>query len=343
MQIPGKYNIKLRQLLDYVAQEEIFESLLGIYPIEGDYYCSPFRKDSNPGCYFQMDPNGVIRFMDWADEENNRLDCFDAVKNYFNLSSYLQVVHLIYDTLILGKPVDQIMGKKENHTSDFKPTEIKQETKIMVHPCKFSKRDEEYWSEYGITEEQLLEDKVYSISKVYTSGKKGQHISYCSTKLAYADVNFPSGHKKVYFPEAASTGSLRFLTNCTHNDIGNISKINYQLNYIIITKSHKDCRVLKNLGYSNTVYFSNEGQVPEEKILQALLKSFRFVYIFYDFDDTGIKASEGLKSIIESYYPEKRIFLLYTQNVKIKDISDYYKFLGGYECSQYLKQNVRFI
>ena len=43
--IPGKHEIRLEQLLNYVSQEEIFRLIFNFYPEEGELYSSPFRVD----------------------------------------------------------------------------------------------------------------------------------------------------------------------------------------------------------------------------------------------------------------------------------------------------------
>ena len=335
MKIPGKYNIKLRQLLDYVSQEEIFESLIKIYPEEGEKYFSPFRVDKTPDCYFKMDRNGVIRFYDWANPDYPSLDCFDAVKVYYNLDSYLQVIHLIYDTLIENRNISTTSKKQSSFSQ---PPGLPSTTQIQVCTTEFSKKDYLYWMEYGITEEHLKEDRVYPISKYFVSNKKGQDVYYCESKLAYSDTSFPSGHKKIYFPKSPK---FRFLTNCTHNDIGNISNLNPSLEYLLITKSHKDHRVLKNLGYVNTVYFSNEGQIPEDSYLSALVFPYTRVYIFFDSDSTGIKASRKLKDAILDIYENLEIIIIFLEVENCKDISDLYKASGKECCLEFLQGKIK--
>ena len=334
--IPGKFDIRLNQLLMYVSQEEIFQLIFKIYPEEGEQYCSPFRVDSSPGCYFRYNDEGKLKFIDWADMDNSSLDCFEAIKKYYNFSSYTEVIHLIYEVFIEGKDP----ALRPENVNRVVPTANKTRTQIGVHKQDYTPADMKYWNQYGITEENLKEDKILSINKTYIKSRKGEFIINSGTELSFADISFPSGNRKVYFPENDKNHKRRFITNCTQNDVGNMQNIDYTCNYIIITKSHKDFRVLKNSGYKNTVYFSNEGQYPSKEILSDLTKFFNLVYIFFDNDSAGIKASLNLKNKISDVSTAK-VVLVYIKNIfKVKDIADMYKFHGEEVCNEFLKDTL---
>ena len=333
--IPGRHEIRLEQLLNYVSQEEIFRLIFNFYPEEGELYSSPFRVDNTPGCYFRYSENGKLKFIDWGNPDDTILDCFEAVKIYYNFSSYIQVIHLLYDVFIEGKIPEEV---KKITSSPRKPR-ARKKTKIAVHRQPFTEKDRKYWEQYGITEEELIEDKIFSIDKTYINSAKGEYIINSSTELSFADTSFISGNKKVYYPEKTKEHKRRFITNCNQNDIGNLQNIDFNLNYLIITKSHKDCRVLKNSNYKNTVYFSNEGQYPNNEELLKLVKSFPHIYIFFDNDSTGIKAAINLKNKISNLCLNKVTLVYINSLYKAKDISDLYKYYGKEICHNFIIQN----
>lgn len=336
MQIPGKYSLRINNILDYIAQEEIFKLVLGSYPDLGEQYCSPFRVDSNPGCYFYYDSRDRLKFVDWGNTGNTHIDCFEAVKLFFKLDNYVQVIHLIYDALVDGRKIERVQE------SQVKKKERKK-TFISVHKKQFSKEDQEYWNKFGITEENLEEDQVYPIDKIYINSQKGESVFYPRRELAYADTNFPSGHKKVYFPNRKGQHKMRFLTNCTQNDIGNLNNIDYSQENLVITKSHKDHRVLKNLGYHNTVYLSNEGQVPEPDILSKLISTFKKIFIFFDNDLVGYNAAEYLKQKILDIKSSIEIFIVRINFTKTKDIAELFALHGKQVCQEFTNKNIYYV
>ena len=330
--IPGRHEIRLDQLLNYVSQEEIFQLIFKFYPEEGELYSSPFRVDNIPGCYFRYNDNGKLKFIDWGNPDNTILDCFEAVKTYYNFNSYTKVIHLLYDVFIEGK----IPVEVKNTLASPRDPRARKKTKIAVHRQPFTEKDREYWQQYGITEEELIEDKIFSIDKTYINSTKGEYIINSSTELSFADTSFISGNRKVYYPEKTKEHKRRFITNCNQNDIGNIQNIDFSLDYLIITKSHKDCRVLKNNTCKNTVYFSNEGQYPNNEELSKLVKSFPIIYIFFDNDSTGIKAAINLKNKISDLCLSKVILVYINSAYKAKDISDLHKYYGKEICHNFI-------
>ena len=347
MSIPGKYEIRLKDFLDYFSQEEILHTVLSYYPREGEYVCSPFRIDRNPKCYFEYGFSGKLRFIDWADSDNNHIDCFEFVKRVRGYRSQLNVIHFLYDKLVEGLSEEELESRKETITPVR--AEIKaQRTKAVLsgHICEFNDNDRDYWWQYGITEEQLKEDKVFAVDKVYLKPEnKEEFVTYCSREKVYIDLNFQDNTKKIAFPEARQRGkSIRFLTNCTANSIGNYTNISIKENYLIITKSQKDHRVLKNLGYHNTCYFSNEGQFPDRDLLFELIFFYKRIYIFFDDDRAGHDASTKLKERIEQLLQDiphrVELYEVFTGTEECKDISDYYKAHGKEASSQLLSQQI---
>ena len=119
-------------------------------------------------------------------------------------------------------------------------------------------------------------------------------------------------------------GRKRFLTNCTKNDVGGINSLVSYGKELIIAKSYKDYRVLKNNG-KNVVWFQNEGMIPSDSILTLLVRHFASVIVWFDNDQPGIIASEKVKNHINTLVPCKAKNLWLPERsleVGIKDPSD---------------------
>lgn len=315
------------KLLQYVSEEDIFELVFGYKPIPYDYVTSPLRKDNNPGCYFDFRPNGRLCFVDFGGNIriNGRdmvnIDCFDAVQLYYNFTNLYSTLEFIYKKLILGSNI-----KRQPKINNIKrQPKRKKKTEILITTRTLQKKDQLYWEEYGITKQNLIEDNVFPITG-YTvkNGKNGDYHRRIYD-LCYAYTDFEEGRKKIYRPY--QKGKNKFLTNCKASDVGGINKLSFAGHNLVISKSYKDYRVLKNLGL-DVVWFQNEGMFPEESLLKSLCMTFDYVTVFFDNDETGIKTATKLVDLINSYYSGKaeKIYLptsLLKHNVK--DPSDFYK------------------
>ena len=97
------------KILEIVSEEDIFEMIFGFKPKEFDYVTSPFRQDNKPGCWVIV--TGKLKFIDWASDyyvngvKMVSMDCFDAVKLYYQLPNFYDTLHFIYNHLIQGKEI----------------------------------------------------------------------------------------------------------------------------------------------------------------------------------------------------------------------------------------------
>jgi len=290
------------KILEYVTQEDIFQLVFGFEPVEFEYVTSPFRQDENPGCWFETDFNtGKLRFTDFADTRKIRgvkmlnIDCFDAVMIYYNLPNFYKTLEYIKAVLIDGRNLD-------NDIKHIKPKKIKEkkvkksQVKILVSTRDFLIPDKNFWEKrYLITKQNLMEDKVFPVSKFkLLNTKSGDHL-FRTPDISYVFTNFSSGNKKIYRPK--KKGSKRFITNCTADDVGGMESQIKAGRLLVITKSYKDYRVLKNLGL-NVRWLQNEGMFPKSKEFWRLIESFDQVVVFFDNDEAGIKASKQLVDLI---------------------------------------------
>jgi hypothetical protein len=287
-----------KEVLKLISQEEIYFLATGIQPEEGKYFCSPFREDNNPGCFFSYAQDNILYLCDYATNRKIKniklkyVNCFDAVILAKNLKNIAEALRYIYNTMCEDKVRNTVPELVRNTGTIFKS--------ITPYVRCFEERDKKYWSQYYITSENLIQDKILPL-KAYSfyHSKKGTFSSFVNNELAYCYCDFPSNNKKIYFPERTKTSNKnRFISTCTENDIGGLSLLPVIGNRLVITKSYKDWRVLKNNGL-DTVWFQNEGCIPEE--LSKLAKRFDEIVIFYDNDLPGIEASSKLSGIIKSY------------------------------------------
>jgi RNA recognition motif-containing protein len=327
--------ISKEKLLQYVTEEDIYELVFKFKPVEFEYITSPLRVDNNPGCWFEVDvTTGKLMFRDFGDG-NKPLDCFDLVQRYFKLPNFYKTLDFVKTALIDGKGV-----KHDIKHVKARPKRIlaqKTRVKILVKTRPFNDADRKFWQQYGITKKQLIDDKVFPISLFKMIGTKKGDISIKPRKVTYAYTEFDKDMKKIYQPY--QKGKYKFATNCDQNAVGGLKKLVPFGRQLVITKSYKDYRVLKNQGL-NSVWFQNEGQIPSLDIVLNLANRFDNVIIFFDNDETGINAAIKVVNLINENIPGKaRRICLDTKlaQFRIKDPADLIKKRGRKALTDFLK------
>lgn len=321
--IESKGYIDRDEILKFVSEEEIFELVFGFLPEEFLHAVSPFRVDNKPNCWFQYYPSGKLKFVDFASKiiirgkQMVNIDCFDAVQIYFKLPNYYETLKFIRDTLIDGKRIAGV-EVPERTLSEF-ITYKKKEVKIYIENRDFEGKDARYFKKYEISSQNLIEDKVFAVTKLkLIDTKSGDHTIYCND-LCYAHTNFNNGKKKIHRP--MQKGSKRFITNCTQNDIYGLKGLPKFGDLLMIKKSYKDYRVIKNQGLC-TIAFQNEGMIPSNEILLPIVKGYKRVVVFFDNDEAGITAGKKVVDHINSFFPGKARAIHLPIDLKDKGITD---------------------
>lgn len=328
-------------ILSFLTQEEIFSIIFNFLPKEFDYCVSPFRADKNPGCFFHY-YGGKLRFVDFGNSGRylnirmTSIDCFDAITVHKQFTSFHCTLEFLSDYILTTKKIS--LSKEAKTKLISKPKKLKE---IFIKPRGWDSRDPIFWAEYGISKKNLVEDKVFPVQSFTITNTKSGTITIYPKDASYAYTGFQYNHKKIYRPY--NTGKYRFMTNCTENDIGGIEFLDYSVKHLTITKSYKDYRVLKNLGY-NVIWFQNEGMIPKKEVLEEIILCYTTIYIFFDNDVQGIKASDDVTTVLEGWFigqnfkqlhvPEKYI------EKKVSDPSDMYKEIGKKELQEFLKLNI---
>lgn len=315
-------------LLVVYRQEEIFKIALKEYPMIGRYYLSPFREDNYPGCFFEW-YSGKLIFKDFADTKTHR-DCFSFVQDFFGIPTIEQLIPFIVDALsnnnIPQSTVPLYTGKQRKSRSE-----------LQFRAKPFTVKDNLFWKQFEITTDQLQQDNVFSnlVYRIYDAETDQMKI-FRPFDLSYTIGGFEGGRIKIYNPLKKKKG--KWFTNCKSNDVGGIGLLNFAEPYLLITKSYKDWRVLKNQGYTNDVWFQNEGAFPDDSILK-LLSEFPRVYIFFDNDEQGHKSSIQLESLLTNLTPEVLVKRLFSPYSYLKDPSDIISVKGNQILNEFLWKN----
>jgi len=333
-------DITVEQVLQKVTQQQIFELVLGSTFDFSGRYCSPLREDTKPDCRFEERPDGTILFVDFGERlltGKTHRTCFSMIMDYYSISLN-EAIKLICGRFNLS--TNSVDYPKSIHKVSYDYTIEKQET-IITYEAKYpSKSDVLYWSQFLISIDNLTEDNVFCVRSFNISNHKGKR-KINAYKNVYA-IDFIDA-VKIYQPY---NNKYKWITNCNENHIGNIDNLPSMAEELIIQKSYKDYRVLKNLDYSNIIWFHNEGCLPSMDILKNLTDRFKIITVFYDNDEDGVKAGEKLCTIFNSirencsrlvYLPRKRLHKKLYGNY-LKDPAEFIHREGKQDLVAILKQ-----
>lgn len=304
--------IDKNEILKSYSEFDIFKLVFGEIPVIGEKYLSPFRIDNDAGCFFDYSGNGRLLFYDYASSAIC-YDCFTAVKLYYNLNNFYETLKVIRDNVV---------KTDSNVLSVERVKERKRKVNIHINPRNFVELDKSFWQQYYISSENLKEDFVYPLKEIILTNTKKGNVRIDFREIAYCYTNFKSGNKKIYIPNSLN---YRFISTCSLEDIGGYEKIRYDEDYIIVTKSYKDFRVIYNQGY-NVIWLQNEGMYPK-KLVEISLK-FSKVFVLFDNDAAGMKASENIVERLLKDTESEIINIKVPLYKNVKDPSDFIKYKG---------------
>lgn len=313
-------DITPEQLLQKIDQVKIFEWILKQPVIFGNKYRSPFREDNEPKCFFTQREDNTILFIDFGDRTGRtHRSCFRMVMDSYNPTLTLtEAIEVICERFNLSKnssdyPVIQQFDKLAT---------VRSKTRIDYIARDFEPRDRKYWNKFLISLSDLEEDNVLAAKKFTKINKKGVLSMYPPT-ICYA-IDFIA-HVKLYMPY---NPELKFITNCDEDDIGNIDNLSHFGDRLIIGKSYKDHRVVRNiLNFHDVIWFMNEGCIPSEHILKNLLSRFENIIIFFDNDFTGFRTAYKLYRVLTSLSSKSKVFIRYIP-ISLKPIKDAGEFVS---------------
>lgn len=334
-------------ILNEVSEEDIFKIIIKepILKDKGALYRAPYREDSNPDCYFE-NYNGVLSFVDFADYQSSK-NCFMFLQRVLKLT-HNEVLQYIYGHFNLGSGDGKfrLKDKQENdHVEEEKLVKSFKERTITYLPREFGYKDKKFWSQYGISKENLIKDGVIPIQMYRSTSKHGKYFTIACMDEAYAYTKFTTlkgklkpNKVKIYRPYANK--EAKWFTNCNQNDVGYLEELPEKGDLLIITKAYKDCRILKNFGIVSC-WVQAEGIFPNREILQNLCARFKKIMIWFDNDSTGIAHSARLVSVLNDIESNKATLIMLPPKLlkeSVKDPSDFYAKKGKEETIKFLTE-----
>lgn len=277
-------HIDYKNFLSY--ELDIWCWVLGFRLHLGQRFCNPMRNDNHAGVWLEQ-YKGRIVLVDFGDRTFLNMTVFDAVMYTYGIDFKQALDKISREFKITNNIVKhRTKSKPFNFYLSYIPWQVNGKDVFVEH-------DRDYWSQYGINSSQLEEDNVKSCKAIqYNTKSSPDSLRLYETSPSYAiHVN---NHIKCYNPYSQP----KWLSTCTEQDVGAYDKLK-DSDTLIITKSYKDCRVLRNAGYES-VWLQNEGvSLPFEYLIK--FQQYNNKFILFDNDEAGIKAGKELATFANSF------------------------------------------
>lgn len=289
-------HISWQEIINTVDQLDLWSWFFG-YPVSlGQPVCNPMRVDTHANCFLDWGfyKKEFIVLNDFADRKFHGMTVFDAMMHQYYLS-FDAVCQKIYTEFIvpggykLGSVPFKAPGKEEfRFILEYIPWTLNGREVFIPE-------DKLFWSQYGITSSQLKRDNVKSNRQIiFNSRHNPGSFQRMAVTPSYTYL-FESGRRKCYQPYHDKWNKWK--STCTEEDVGGWN--NLTNDNLVITKSYKDWRVLKNSGY-NTIWLQNEGcKIPWDKLIR--LQGIKTKFILFDNDKAGITAGQELAAYCNQF------------------------------------------
>lgn len=304
------------QILQEIGPYNIYDYYIG--PIDTNKaMLSPFRKERRPSFVVKSLPDGGMYHKDYGDDQYKG-DCFSLVMQLFCLT-FREALNKIEKDFKGGG--DGI--KRVDKVTVVKPPPPSPPKTITPQVRKFRPQDLEYWQQYGITEQDLIKEEIYSID-YYIMGDK---TFWVGNELCFG-YKFDEGWK-IYYPERTEWKWWSSVPNDVIEGWGNV----VDFDFLIITKSRKDRMVLSKIT-KNVINAQNESRSLLTETHKNLFRYFKKVYIFFDADEPGVRACKKITDEMGWNYINTPKILLHKG---IKDPAEWVKVEGYSPLQEFLK------
>lgn len=325
-------NITKEFILSKINQESIMQYYTGLNVNSKKLALSPFRSDSHVTVGIYKSKSGILYLHDFA--TNEHINCFQAVMKLYNCNYYKALE-------IIAKDFGLIEGTKSKLITPKKVESIKQnETcNIQVQIKDFTKKELEWWKQFGIDKKLLKKYHVYSILHVFLNGElKFTSSEKCPIYGYYFGKDKNKRELwKIYFPLSKKDNKqIRFLNNLPTKKLQGYKQLEDSGNILIITKSQKDCMCFHKFGI-NAVAPSSESTFCLKEQINEFKKRFTHIIVMYDQD----KAGKHNMYKIRLLYPELDFFVI-PSYLKAKDFSDLRKMYGEEKTKELLNQCLKY-
>jgi len=289
---------------------------------------SPFRNESRPS-FTIYSKDGRLFYLDFSDP-HYRGGCFDFVKQLFNVNhnECLEMIDKDFNLGIRIKKREDLPSHVEIVSKYEQPEKLeKKYSHIQVIARKFTNEELEYWNQYHQDIQDLKDNNVYSIKKLYLN-RSIVHLKETELRFGY----FYDGHWKIYRP--FSKDSKWFPNNTPITTMDGKDSLD-KTKMAFINKSKKDYMVMKKI-YPHSCAVQNEGVACfSDENVDFLKHNSSSQILSFDSDVPGVKNSKMVTEMFNFDYCNVPRYYL---QEGIKDWADLAKKYGMQIIEHYLKQ-----
>lgn len=287
---------------------------------------SPFRNENHPS-FLIGNKHNTLHFIDFADT-NLRGDCFIFVQRLYNINFH-NALKLIDKDFGLGLSNSQVKDYKKFVSEYKQPEEApKRYSLIQVVTRKFTNEELVYWNHYHQDIQDLRDNNIYSIKKVYLN-KQMFPIKETDLRFGY----FYDGHWKIYRPFGDKMN--KWMPNNVPITVMDGKENIINCDVAFINKSKKDYMVMKKI-FPSSCAVQNEGIACfSTDNIEYLKSNSKRQILSFDSDVTGVKNSQQITKIFDfDYCNVPKMYL----KEGIKDWADFGKEYGLKAIERHLKQ-----
>lgn len=296
--ITGKKKLPLTidNILKLVSEYDIFRYFVSDKQWKlNQVFLSPLRDEKNPS-FIIGNKGGNLHFFDFTTGVGG--DCFTFVKELYSLSSIDDVLRIIDKEMGLGFTTNTNTGEYKIAKKEYKQPEEIKEKHYSIIQCitrKFTQEELNYWGEYYQSIQDLRENNIYSIAKVYLNR---QLFPLKETELRFGYLY--DDHWKIYKP--FSSKKTKWVPNNVPITAMDGKDCITNCKTAFITKSKKDFLVIKKV-FPCTCAVQNEsvGCFSDENVEFLKANSDRQV-LGFDSDVPGVESSQQITKLFDFGY-----------------------------------------
>ena len=291
----------------------------------GRNFFNPLYEDRKASCNIYFDrKTGTYKLKDFGNDEYSG-DCFFFVGklkglNCNNSNDFIEILTTINQELSLGLS-EEIDTPIQLAPAPASPITEKKSKPYSFQEQGFTRKEMEYWQQYGINLETLALYKVCSIREFKSVNNENQSYSIVSSSTEPIFGYKNKHYIKLYRPFS----KIRFLYG---GDIGEnycfgLEQLPAKGDTVFITGGEKDVLSLAEKGFHAICFNSETVNIPSD-IIHKLSFRFKHIVLLYDVDKTGLASSAKHERQL-SEYSVKRLLLPLSGVKEEKDISDYFR------------------
>lgn len=348
--IKGRPILSKEIILSKISSEDIFREYCSPFKNIGEHFQSELRVDPKPSCVINW-IRGDLMYSDFGDGLHIR--CIEYVKLKFNLSYYDALEKIYYDFKLDERDsgTKEIFGSNSSGSNNIRSFEWISNNKLRHEKqptiIRIKKRIEEgtrqsgvyyrpydlkYWEDFYWTEWMLKESKTFAISHYFLNNHKTNFedkVYAVGNERAFVyDYYWHEGtmRRKLYFPDRKEN---KWISNVDDSIVQLVDVAPKTGDILFITSSKKDGGIFWRMQLENMfpglvihgVAPNSEHTCVPSMWLEKMRGRWKYIILYYDFDDSGIKNAIKFSQIFNLPY-------LNTESKGLKDPSDFSKKLG---------------